>query len=246
MDSSAREVVDSTDTVGAAPTAVAFLADLGEGADRAPSSMVEMAHDLRSPLTAILFLVEHMRSGRSGPLTPLLDRQLAIVHDATSGLSAMVTDLIELERQPDTEAPVEDATFSLRAVSERVMDIVRPIAEYKHLQLRLATPSRDLRNGDAVMLHRVLLNLMTNAVKFTTRGTVSLVVEDVDLRRVRFSIVDEGSQSPMTASDANLTAFPSMGLGLSIVRRLLASHGSSLQLSRGRNEGTRATFVMTL
>ena len=73
-------------------------------ASQVPSGLdliVEVAHDLRSPLTSILFLAETMLHGRSGPLTPLQERQLGLVYSAAFGLNAVASDVIELVRGGD-------------------------------------------------------------------------------------------------------------------------------------------------
>src|SRR5262245_38128303 len=73
------------------------LATRFEGAD-ALNSVIEVAHDMRSPLASILFLMETLRKGHSGPITTLQDRQLGLAYSAAFGLNAMVSDVIELAR----------------------------------------------------------------------------------------------------------------------------------------------------
>src|SRR4029078_10289607 len=63
--------------------------------------VVELAHDLRSPLTSILFLGETMKRGRSGPVTPRQERQLGLIYSAAFGLSSVASDVIELARGGD-------------------------------------------------------------------------------------------------------------------------------------------------
>ncbi|MGH7592804.1 MAG: sensor histidine kinase, partial [Gemmatimonadales bacterium] len=109
--------------------------------------IVEVAHDLRSPLTSILFLAETMLHGRSGPLTPLQERQLGLVYSAAFGLNAVASDVIELVRGGDRLVGRELQAFSIAEVLEAVRDIVLPIAEEKGLELRFEGPEIDRRHG---------------------------------------------------------------------------------------------------
>ena len=102
--------------------------------------IVEVAHDLRSPLTSILFLAETMLRGRSGPLTPLQERQLGLVYRRAFGLNAVASDVIELVRGGDRLVGLETQPFSIAEVLESVRDIVLPIAEEKGLEVRFEGP----------------------------------------------------------------------------------------------------------
>jgi signal transduction histidine kinase len=154
-----------------APTWDQRFADRMSGPDGL-ELVVEVAHDLRSPLTSILFLAETLLRGRSGPVTALQERQLGLIYSAAFGLSSVASDVVELVRGRDRLADLEPMPFSLSDIFESVRDIVRPIAEEKGLEVRLTLPARPFRMGHPVALNRVLLNLVTNALKFTDEGTV--------------------------------------------------------------------------
>jgi len=126
--------------------------------------VVEVAHDLRSPLTSILFLAETMMRGRSGPLTPLQERQLGLVYSAAFGLNTVASDVIELVRGGDRLVGRDQQAFSVTEVLDSVRDIVLPIAEEKGLQMHFEGPADDLRQGHPGALNRVLLNLSVRSV----------------------------------------------------------------------------------
>ena len=136
--------------------------------------VVEVAHDLRSPLTSILFLAETLQRGRSGPVTPVQERQLGLIYSAAFGLSSVASDVIELARGGDRLVDLDPIPFSVTDILESVRDIVQPIAEEKSLAVRLTAPEADFRIGHPVALSRVLLNLTTNALKFTAEGFVEV------------------------------------------------------------------------
>jgi signal transduction histidine kinase len=217
--------------------------------------VVEVAHDLRSPLTSILFLAETMLRGRSGPLTTLQERQLGLVYSAAFGLNAVASDVIELVRGGDRLADLERVQFSVAEALESIEQITRPLAEEKGLTLRIAHPAHDLRLGHPAALGRVLLNLTTNALKFTGSGEVLVTVQEVPEQpsRLRIAVRDTGHGIPEGAmatlfepfrrrQKAGDYAFSGTGLGLSICRKLVEGMGAQLELETVHGEGTTFWF----
>jgi signal transduction histidine kinase len=219
--------------------------------------VVEVAHDLRSPLTSILFLAETLQRGRSGAVNPVQERQLGLIYSAAFGLSSVASDVIELARGGDRLVDLDPIPFSVTDILESVRDIVQPIAEEKSLAVRLSMPEADFRIGHPVALSRVLLNLTTNALKFTAEGFVEVVARQTGARRVEFSVRDTGRGIP-PQSMATLFepfrrrqkqgeyAFSGSGLGLSICRKLVEAMGSSLQVETEQGAGTRFYFELDL
>jgi signal transduction histidine kinase len=219
--------------------------------------IVEVAHDLRSPLTSILFLSETMLHGRSGPLTPLQERQLGLVYSAAFGLNAVASDVIELVRGGDRLVGREQQAFSVAEVLEAVRDIVLPIAEEKGLELRFEGPENDRRYGHPGAINRVLLNLTTNALKFTAEGYVEVKVVDIGADVVECSVRDTGRGVPAAAMPTLFEpfrrrqqpgdyAFSGSGLGLSICRKLVEAMGAELAVTTTQGEGTRFSFRVVL
>jgi signal transduction histidine kinase len=219
--------------------------------------VVEVAHDLRSPLTSILFLAETLQRGRSGAVNPVQERQLGLIYSAAFGLSSVSSDVIELARGGDRLVDLDPIPFSVTDIFESVRDIVQPIAEEKSLTVRLMTPEADFRIGHPVALSRVLLNLTTNALKFTAEGFVEVVARQTEARRLEFSVRDTGRgippQSMATLFEPfrrrqkhNEYAFSGSGLGLSICRKLVEAMGSTLQVETAQSVGTRFYFELDL
>jgi signal transduction histidine kinase len=219
--------------------------------------VVEVAHDLRSPLTSILFLAETLQRARSGPVNPVQERQLGLIYSAAFGLSSVASDVIELARGGDRLVDLDPIPFSVTDILESVRDIVQPIAEEKTLAVQLTTPEADFRIGHPVALSRVLLNLTTNALKFTAEGFVDVTARETGPRAVEFSVRDTGRGIP-PQSMATLYepfrrrqkpgeyAFSGSGLGLSICRKLVEAMGSTLEVETAPGYGTRFHFVLDL
>jgi signal transduction histidine kinase len=219
--------------------------------------VVEVAHDLRSPLTSILFLAETLQRGRSGPVNAVQERQLGLIYSAAFGLSSVASDVIELARGGDRLVDLDPIPFSIADILESVRDIVQPIAEEKNLVVRVTSPEADFRIGHPVALSRVLLNLTTNALKFTAEGSVEVSAVAPNPRCIEFSVRDTGRGIP-PQSMATLFepfrrrqkpgeyTFSGSGLGLSICRKLVEAMGSVLQVETAPGYGTRFYFVLDL
>ena len=219
--------------------------------------VVEVAHDLRSPLTSILFLAETLQRRLSGDINDLQHRQLGLIYSAALGLSEMTSNVLELVRGGTRLAEDEPTPLSVRDVLQSVLDIVRPMAEEKGLIMRLNPPVSDHRSGHPLALSRVLLNLTTNALKFTEDGFVEIVARETGRTRVEFSVRDSGRGISPTALDALYSpfrprthqggsAFSATGLGLALCRRLVHAMGSELRVQSKPEWGTRFYFELDL
>jgi len=222
--------------------------------------VVEVAHDLRSPVTSILFLAETLARAQSGDVNTLQKRQLRLIYSAALGLSSMASDVIELARGGDNVVERDLSPFSIAEILESVTDMVRPIAEEKGLALRASPPSSDHRVGRPLALSRVLLNLTTNALKFTDEGFVEITTRATGLTRVEFSVRDTGHgvteealtnlYQPFRRTRARAGRsgyyFSGTGLGLAMCRKLVEGMGSELKLETKAGWGTRFYFDVDL
>jgi len=220
--------------------------------------VVEVAHDLRSPLTSVLFLAETLQRGHSGPVTDIQRRQLGLIYSAALGLSAVTSDIIELARGGDRLVDTEPSPFSVGEILESVKDIVQPIAEEKGLEIRITPPPSDQRLGHPLAISRVLLNLTTNALKFTDEGHVEISAAAADHGAIDFAVADTGRGISDDALETLYQPFRRLvsreagycfsgtGLGLAICRRLVEAMGSSLTVETSLNRGTRFSFRLDL
>jgi signal transduction histidine kinase len=230
--------------------------DLLAGRDAA-SLLIEIAHDMRSPLAAILFLLDMLRSERSGPVSPLQGQQLRLIYGASLGVMQLACDMIDSVRGAErlvTERPVD---FSIAETLSSVKDIVQPMAEEKGVEIKLIPAADDIRNGLPNVLNRILLNLTSNAVKFSNGGAVTLTAAQVSPSRVEFSVQDSGREippkvmqqlfQPFRHSDVRRSrTFSSAGLGLSICHKLTHALGGDLLVSTSPTKGTRFHFEIDL
>ena len=226
----------------------------------APGGMdlvVEVTHDLRSPLTSILFLSETLRKGQSGEVNDIQHRQLGIIYSAALALTTVVSDVIDLARDGNHLFDTEPSPFSVTEVLQHVYDIVQPMTEEKGLTLWISPPATDQRIGYPIALSRVLLNLTTNAIKFTEEGGVEITATPHGLRHLEFSVRDTGRginpdvmatlYQPFRRVRARSGFyFSGSGLGLAICRRLVEAMGSRLEVETRPDWGTRFYFTLEL
>jgi signal transduction histidine kinase len=244
------------------------MEEIGNAADRATSgvfeerlassdalrAVLEVAHDMRSPLSAILFLVETMRAGRSGSINHVQEQQLGLIYGAAFGLSNLASDIIEAARG-NLLNEVRDRPFSLTEMLDEVASIVAPMAEEKGLKLTITYPTRDVRVGHAAAIHRVMLNLTSNALKYTDKGSVAIGCSETDDAQIEFWIQDTGRGIPEKVLDMLFAGFrpgsvgvrfSSAGLGLAICKTLLERLQSTLRVDTSVDHGTRFSFTLDL
>lgn len=230
--------------------------DLLAGRDAA-GLLIEIAHDMRSPLAAILFLLDMLRTERCGAVTPLQQQQLRLIYGASLGMMQLACDMIDSVRGAERLVGETPGEFSIRQLLESVRDIVQPMAEEKEVEVELVLPADDLRVGLPAVLNRILLNLTSNAIKFSCGGVVKLAAIQVSPTVLDFRVQDSGREippavmeqlfRPFRRSDLKRTrTFSSAGLGLSICHKLVLALGSELRVTTSPTKGTRFHFRLDL
>ena len=218
------------------------------------NAVVEIAHDIRSPLSSILFLVDTIRRGQSGKVSSVQERQLGLVYGAALGLSTLSSDLIDAVRG-ERLVDGRPTPFSVTEIILGVCAIVQPIGEEKGLPLQVTFPKVDGRVGYPSALNRVLLNLTSNALRYTDTGSVAIGCLELTEQRLEFWVKDTGRGIPDSVLAMLFDGFrpgsvgirfSSAGLGLAICRTLLEAMGSSLKIETSPIDGTRFSFQIDL
>ena len=220
--------------------------------------LVEMAHDMRSPLGSIFALAETLQRGTSGAVNDVQRQQLGLICTAALGLSSLGNDIIDLTHTELLFEP-KPVPFSVTGVLESVHNIVRSMAEVKQLTIRVEPPRVPERLGNPVALRRILLNLTTNALRSTERGFVELSARETKQDRLEFAVWDSGPGIDPTMMPAlfdpirhqrrrkheiGSKLFSKTGLGLTICRNLAWMMGSELKVKSLLGHGTRFFFEL--
>ncbi|MDX1375106.1 MAG: hybrid sensor histidine kinase/response regulator [Burkholderiales bacterium] len=232
--------------------AVARERDRAEDANRAKSRFLASAsHDLRQPLHTLSLYSAALGMRKTDERTQQMAREIGT---AITSLGSLLDALLDISKLDAEAVRPEPSRFALDALASRVAADFRPIAEAKGLALELDAPEPLTVDTDAVLLERVLRNLLDNAVKYTRRGAVRLELHRAG-ERALLSVRDSGPGIPRAEQARVFEEFYQLsnperdrargiGLGLAIVRRLTDLLGIELRLES--EPGSGATFHLAL
>ena len=230
-----------------------------EEADLLKSRFLAMvSHELRTPLSLIVGTIEMMlQSERRVPLLEPFHQDVRNIRASAHHLSRLISDVLDLASSQAGELRLTCKPLNLREVLEEAVVLGELIVQEKGLAWRTMIPQHlPLIRGDRTRLRQVILNLISNAVKFTERGGVSLSVEVGD-RAVTVSVSDTGLGIPAEEQQAIFDEFRrseravargygGIGLGLAITRRVIELHGGQIGVRSSGEEGAGSTFYFTL
>jgi len=216
--------------------------------------LATLGHELRTPLNAIVGWT-HVLSAKPRDES-LVDRGLEVIKRNAAAQSQVVNDLLDVSRIVAGNLRLEQKDVSLSRIVEVVMEAFRPAAEAKSIRFESTLdPSDSLISGDPVRLQQVVWNLIGNAINFTAPGgRVAIRLERLDDLRLTVSDTGVGISPELLpyvfdrfrqGDSSSTKKHGGLGLGLSIVRRLVEMHGGRVSaMSPGKGQG--ATFVVSL
>ncbi|GGF26523.1 hypothetical protein GCM10011611_35720 [Aliidongia dinghuensis] len=218
-----------------------------------------MSHELRTPLTALIGFSELLLQENFTP--DELRRYLNLQYNAGRTLLALVNDILDFSKIEAGRLELESVPVDLRAIVRDCEALMRPAATAKGLALRthvdVSVP--DWLASDPVRLRQVILNLLTNAVKFTDVGAVEVAVGTVratdDSKALRITIADSGIGISAEELGHLFQAFSQLssgrhtggtGLGLAICRRLVEAMGGIIGVDSAKGRGSIFWFEVPL
>ena len=236
---------------------LARAAEQALGASRAKSAfLATMSHELRTPLNAIDGYAALIEMGIYGPTSPGQMEALARIRASHSALLTLVDQVIDQARMEAGKLPLEVAPVPIADPILATRNVVEPLARAKHMELCCEPVDETLAAmADASRVTQILVNLATNAVKFTDPGGRVTIAWEADDREVRVVVHDEGWGIPPDKLDSIFDPFFQVdqsttrreggaGLGLTISRDLARAMGGRITVES--EVGVGSTFTLTL
>ena len=244
-----------------AEAAMLLARDGAEAANRSKAEfLANMSHEIRSPLNAILGMAWMLERGSLDEEGLLMTRK---IRAAGQSLLGIINDVLDVSKIEAGHMTIEQAPFRLTEVIEKIAASMGVAAHDKPIAVRIAPLPDGIDHvlGDALRLEQVLVNLTSNAIKFTPQGTVELLTtlesRDGDAAVLRFCVRDTGIGIAPEVQEAIFSAFAQAdtsttrrfggtGLGLTICRQLVHLMGGTLHLKSELGQGSAFSFTLPL
>lgn len=216
-----------------------------------------MSHELRTPLNGVIGLTNVLLQQE-----PRKDQEetLSVLRFSAENLLYLINNILDFNKLDSEKLELEKTPFSLWELVENIHASTKVKAQEKQLDFQLEIDpifKANVLYGDPMRLTQVLLNLLNNAIKFTEKGEIKLFCKSIDKAdnklKVRFTVKDTGigieedSQQKVfevfeQASLSTTRRYGGTGLGLPIVKKVLALHNSDIQINSAPENGTELTF----
>lgn len=226
--------------------------ELAELARRREEMVLEVSHDLRTPLTSVKGAAENLLDGIAGELGESQREYVEIVRDHAGRLIGAIGKLLEAARQPEPTVDLDLGTVDVGGLASDVAKSLQPIADERGIELAVESSERVETLADADKLRKVLENLVGNALKFTDRGgAVRIAVARGDAE-VRVTVHDTGIGIGGGELARVFDRFqrgrtqdrPGSGLGLAITRDLVRLHGGDVIVTSEPGRGSTFSAVL--
>lgn len=239
--------------------ALEITKEKAEGLDLKNQFIKNMEHDLRTPSSGVVQMIHMLEERETDPEKREL---LSHVGRASKQLLELLNGILEFDKVSHQTGPVLFNKFDFRELVSNVIDIEYPAARSKNLELifKCSNDVPEIIVGDNTRLYRILLNLVSNAVKFTPKGFVKVITQIAEQPSekallLKFIIQDTGIGIPADKQDviyerftrcvsSNQGHYSGSGLGLCIVRQLINDLGGEIEVESELGKGTTFTCLL--
>ncbi len=227
-----------------------------EEADRLKSAfLATMSHELRTPLNSIIGFTGILLMGLVGPLSGEQEKQLTMVQDSARHLLELINDVLDISKIEAGRVELTRDSFDVQAAIRKSVEKIEPPAGKKGLAVTaLIDPAIGRIVGDRRRVEQIIINLLTNAVKFTERGEVR-IESGIEDGRLITRVIDTGIGirpqdmgtlfKPFQQVDTGITRqYEGTGLGLSICKRLAEAMGGHIRVESQWGKGSVFELVL--
>ncbi|MFT7561384.1 MAG: two-component system sensor histidine kinase ChiS [Flavobacteriales bacterium] len=215
------------------------------------------SHELRTPINGMIGLSEAIIDDYGESLSPDINKRLNIIKASGRRLSNLINDILDYSKIIDSKLTLNIGTVDIHAVVEQVNSIVEPLISGKDIRIiNNIKPDTYMVKADADRLQQIIINLISNGIKYTDQGFVK-VSAALNENSVEILIEDTGIGIPKEHIDQVFNSFHQLqysgnriaggtGLGLSITRQLIELHGSSIHLQSTVGKGSQFRFTLPM
>lgn len=218
--------------------------------------LANVSHELQTPLVSIKGYTEMILKGRLGPLTEEQERGLRVALRNVDRLIGLIDSLLSFVRTEKDSEPLKVEVFSLRGMTEEVVELLSDRAAAKKIEMQVQFPSGDLLvRADRNRISQVFINLVGNAIKYNrTEGRVEIEAGRSSRTTARVEVRDTGEGIPREELDRIFERFyrassargEGSGLGLAIARDILRLHGCQIRADSEPGKGSVFSFTLPL
>ncbi|HEY0066333.1 MAG TPA: ATP-binding protein, partial [Flavisolibacter sp.] len=221
--------------------------------------LANMSHELRTPLNSVLLLSRLLSENNSKNLTPEQVEYAQVIQSSGQGLLSLIDEILDLSKIEAGKMELEYQPVMLQEIVHDMRSLFAPMAKEKNLEFSIETDEKlpSQVETDKMRLEQVLKNLLSNALKFTSKGSVRMKIESVgdDRSFMSFSVTDTGIGIPKEKQGLIFEAFQQAdgstrrkyggtGLGLSISRELTRLLGGEMKVSSEPGKGSEFTIYI--
>ena len=217
--------------------------------------LANTSHEIRTPLSSIIGFTHLLLAQGYNPNSERHKEYLSIIQSSGKHLSALINDILDLSKIEANQLEIQWEEVNVSLLCRNVLALVKEKAANKGLQLRLELePEQIAMVADSLRLKQMLLNLIFNALKFTTSGSVGLQVKAKD-ELVYFTVWDTGTGIPKEYQaelfqpycqipNGAVSREEGTGLGLALTRKLAEIHGGSIEVKSEIGHGSSFTLIL--
>lgn len=219
--------------------------------------LASMSHELRTPLNSIIGFADVLLEGIDGELNDRMIEDVTMIRDGGRHLRNLIGDILDMSKIEAGMMDLNYAPLDLRRIGEEVMNQIAVLIAQKDVELRLEVDeSIDTIEADRTRLTQIFTNLLSNAAKFTDKGSITLSIERTNNNFARISIADTGIGIKKEDLQMVFERFRQVGgminqtggtgLGLPITKNLIELHGGEIWVDSIYDVGTTFTFTLPL
>ena len=215
--------------------------------------LAQISHEIRSPMNGVLGMLELLDAS---PLLPEQSDNLTAARQAATSLLGMLEEILDLTRLDQKRLALHPQPYAPAQLTKDICALYRVKASAKNVELlvHIAPGVPDQHLADPARIRQILINLIDNALKFTTNGKVEITLEP-HAGMLQFTVTDSGIGIPADSLDSVFETFSAIsaqtsasvggtGLGLAISRRLARLMGGDITVSSAVGDGSRFTFTL--